>query len=239
MSAHSYTASPDSPLAPVAIPEYLSKTYTWAYLSKRTMPWLDRPAVVSAILWGNADRLMRESIAQFEPGERVLQAACVYGHYSPRLADRLGRQGHLTVTDVAAVQLDNVAPKVAASPNVRLHRGDLSQGQTGVPPESQDAVACFFLLHEVPPLERRRIADALLGAVRIGGRVVFTDYHRMAAWHPLRPIMGLVFALLEPYANSLLDQDVASISPACGRFRFAKTVSFGGLYQQVVATRIA
>jgi len=230
-------ASPPS-LAPEDIPEYLSKTYRWAYLSQRTMRWLDRPAVVSAILWGNADRLMRESITQFEPGDRVLQAACVYGRYSPSLAARLGPHGRLTVTDVASVQLGNVAPKVATMPTVHLHRGDLSKRQTGVPPGSQDGVACFFLLHEVPPTERRRIVESLLDSVRVGGRVVFTDYHRMGPWHPLRPIMTLVFSTLEPFANSLLNQDIKSISPTFRAFRFTQQVSFGGLYQQVVATRL-
>jgi hypothetical protein len=36
------------------LPDYLRDTYTWAYLDHRTLPWLDRPVVVSAILWGNA-----------------------------------------------------------------------------------------------------------------------------------------------------------------------------------------
>jgi ubiquinone/menaquinone biosynthesis C-methylase UbiE len=239
MSADGSAAATRPSIAPEHIPDYLSKTYTWAYLSPRTMPWLDRPAVVSAILWGNADRLMRDSIAQFEPGQRVLQAACVYGRYTPLLARRLGESGTLTVTDVATVQLDNLAPKVAGLPQVRLHRGDLSRGQTGVAPGSQDAVACFFLLHEVPPAERRGIVGALLGAVRVGGRVVFTDYHRMRYWHPLRPIMSLVFHTLEPFANSLLDQSVGSISPLGQHFHFSQRTSFGGLYQQVIATRLA
>jgi ubiquinone/menaquinone biosynthesis C-methylase UbiE len=237
MTANACSAA--APPAPAdAIPEYLAKTYTWAYLSRRTMPWLDRPAVVSAILWGNAGRLMRSSISHFSPGERVLQAACVYGTYSPQLAEQVGGAGELTVTDVAAVQLDNVAPKLAPFKHVRLHRGDLSRGHTGVEAGSMDAVACFFLLHEVPSAHRRRIVEALLDSVRIGGRVVFTDYHRMNAWNPLRPVMAIVFKTLEPYANSLLDQSLESISPRCESFRFEKRTLFGGLYQEVVATRL-
>lgn len=127
-----------------AVPEYLAKTYTWAYLSRRNVAWLDRPAVVSAILWGNANRLMRESVAEFQRGERVLQAACVYGRYSAMLAHRLGHAGELTITDVATVQLENAAAKLRGCPRVRLHRGDLARGQPGVPLGSVDAVACFF-----------------------------------------------------------------------------------------------
>ena len=142
------------------------------------------------------------------------------------------------MTDVAAVQLENLAPKVAGLPQVRLHRGDLSRGETGVDGGSMDAVACFFLLHEVPTDHRRRVVESLLKVVRVGGRVVFTDYHRMAPWHPLRPIMAAVFRLLEPYANSLLDQDFMSICPLCRSFTFEKRTLFGGLYQEIVATRL-
>jgi hypothetical protein len=68
--------------------------------------------------------------------------------------------------------------------------------------------------------------------------VVFTDYHQPSVWHPLRPIMKLVFRFLEPYASSLLNQSLELISPACQHFRFSKKTSFGGLYQQVIATRL-
>lgn len=220
------------------IPDYLSKTYRWAYLSPRTMAWLDRPSVVSAILWGNANRLVRATVGRIGPAERVLQAACVYGRLSTLLADRVGLAGQLTVTDVAQVQLDNLATKIDGRPQVCRHLGDLARGNTGVPDASQDAVVCFFLLHEVPPEPRQRIVEALLRAVRVGGRVIFTDYHKMRRWHPLRPVMALVFSHLEPYAKSLLDQELSQISPVCQLFHFEKRTRFGGLYQEVVATRL-
>ena len=54
------------------LPDYLRNTYSWAYLDHRTVPWLDRPVVVSAILWGNASRLMDAAVREFAPGQRVL-----------------------------------------------------------------------------------------------------------------------------------------------------------------------
>jgi hypothetical protein len=60
----------------------------------------------------------------------------------------------------------------------------------------------------------------------------------MAPWNPLRPVMAFVFKTLEPYADSLLDQSLATISPLCQSFRFEKRTLFGGLYQEVVATRL-
>ena len=90
------------------VPDYLRDTYTWAYLDHRTVPWLDQPVVVSAILWGNASRLMNAAVREFSAGQRVLQAAAVYGDFSQRLARRLGGDGQLTVVGVASIQIANV-----------------------------------------------------------------------------------------------------------------------------------
>lgn len=219
------------------IPAYLSRTYRWAYLSRRTLPWLDRPLVVSSILWGNATRLMRAAVEEFAPGQRVLQAACVYGGFSRMLAERVGPHGVLEVVDVAPLQVDNARRKLAGLGHVKLRCADLACcGEEGGRAR-YDGVCCFFLLHEVPDSQRRRIVDNLLAAVRPGGKVIFVDYHRPARWHPLAPLMNLVFRSLEPYAPSLLEQAVAELSPRASGFDWHKRTFFGGLYQQVVAVR--
>jgi ubiquinone/menaquinone biosynthesis C-methylase UbiE len=219
------------------IPDYLENTYRWAYLDPRNMKWLDRPLVVAAILWGNARRLMRAAVAEFDAGQKVLQAACVYGDFSTLLADRLGPEGDLLVLDAAQVQVDNLTRKLDGRPHVRSRCADLAAAELGVKPASLDGVACFFLLHEVPPEARRRVVDNLLSLVRVGGKVVFTDYHRPARWHPLRPVMALVFRVFEPFAASLQGEDIAGLSPRAAHFRWHKRTAFGGLYQQVVAIR--
>ena len=108
---------------PRELPDYLRDTYTWAYLDHRTLPWLDRPVVVSAILWGNAARLMSRAVSEFQPGQQVLQAAAVYGDFSPRLARQLGDSGELLVLDVAPIQIANTRRKLAD----RLHFLRLTQ----------------------------------------------------------------------------------------------------------------
>lgn len=215
------------------LPDYLLRTYRWAYLDRRTLPWLDRHPVVNAILWGNAGRLMRTACAEFSPGQRVLQAACVYGRFSPLLARRLGPQGALDVVDVAELQLANARRKLAGFPQASVRRADLCQPLN----MRYDGVCAFFLLHEVPVRERRLIVDNLLAAVAPGGKAVFVDYHRPHAWHPLRPVMHGVFRLLEPYAASLLATPIESLSPRAAAFDWQKTLLFGGLYQHVVAIR--
>jgi hypothetical protein len=61
----------------LALPAYLRDTYSWAYLDERSVPWLDRPWIVDAILWGNAARLMNAAVTEFPSGAHVLQAAAV------------------------------------------------------------------------------------------------------------------------------------------------------------------
>ena len=79
------------------IPLYLRRTYSWAYLWPNSIRLLDRQSVVSAILWGNYRRLRDSALREFLPGQEVLQPACVYGDFSPRLADHLGPAGCLVV----------------------------------------------------------------------------------------------------------------------------------------------
>jgi SAM-dependent methyltransferase len=106
--------------------------------------------------------------------------------------------------------------------------------------ETFDAVCCFFLLHEVPSETRKRIVSNLLNSVPVGGKVVFVDYHQPKMWHPMGPVMALVFHYLEPYAFSLLNEDIATLVPECERFSWSpKQTMFGSLYQKLVATRVS
>ena len=193
----------------------------------------DRHLVVNGILWGNYRSLVQMACLEFADGERVLQAASVYGDMSSRLAARLGERGFLDIIDVAPLQVEHCRRKLAGRRNVRVRVADAAApGESGY-----DGACCFFLLHEVPDADKRRIVDALLAAVRIGGRVVIVDYHRPARWNPLRPVMAAVFRWLEPYANGLLSCQVCELASARHAFQSRKETRFGGLYQKVILER--
>ncbi len=63
------------------IPDYLQKTYYWAYLNPRNVKLLDREWIVRTILWQQHHRLSQAAISEIEPGQNVLQRACVYGNF--------------------------------------------------------------------------------------------------------------------------------------------------------------
>lgn len=218
------------------VPPYLYHTYSWAYLNRDILPFLDRSWVVSAILWGNANRLIRAAVHEYSPGQQVLQAACVYGRFSRILAEQVGVSGRLEIVDVAALQVMNARRKLDDLPQVQLRQADLARSGT-VDSGSMDGVCCFFLLHEVPEAVRCSIVDNLLAAVRPGGKIVFVDYHRPHYFHPLKPLMSLVFRWLEPYAEGLFDSEIQSRSAMAHDFEWTRTTYFGGLYQKLVGVR--
>ena len=223
----------DSDIA-AALPDYLVDTYSWAYLRPRSLQLLDRHLVVNSILWGNYNSLVRDACNEFAPGDHVLQAASVYGNLSSRLADRLGDEGFLDVIDVAPLQVAHCRRKLAGRENVQVRLADAaSPGKDGF-----DGVACFFLLHEVPDPKKHQVVNALLEAVRPGGKVVFVDYHRPVPWHPLRPVMAAVFRWLEPFADGLVSRPITAFAAHSQDFQWRKETRFGGLYQKMVAKRL-
>lgn len=217
-----------------AVPDYLRRHYTWAYLHPLGKAVFDHPAIVSAILWGNYHALMNAALVEAEPGQRVLQTACVYGEFSKKLAERLGADGHLDVIDVAATQVELCRKKLRAFGSTA--RISVMDARTP-PPGPYERVFCFFLLHEVPEDYKTRIVDAVLDRAQPGGKVVFVDYHRPAWYHPLKPLMRLVFAALEPFAHALWRKEIADYASAPDLYTWTKSVYFGGLYQKVVVER--
>jgi SAM-dependent methyltransferase len=223
-----------SPLTAAPIPDYLRNVYTWAYLTPWLTGFLDRQVVVQAILWGNAQRLIDDVLAAVKPGERIFQPAAVYGSFSRQLAQRIGRNGRLDVCDIAPLQVALTRQKLAGLPQVHVSCCNAVDPE----PREFDAVACFFLLHEVPDDVKVQIVRAMLRLVRPGGKAIFIDYHRPHRWHPLKPIMQRVFAWLEPFALAMWSREIEDLAgTSAADFLWRKRTRFIGLYQTVIAER--
>jgi SAM-dependent methyltransferase len=222
------------PMPAIPIPDYLSNVYTWAYLTPWLTGILDRQAVVQAILWGNAQRLIEDVLAAVKPGDRIFQPAAVYGTFSRQLAGQIGRQGRLEIRDIAPLQVALTRQKLEGLPQVHVACGNAASPER----REYDAVACFFLLHEVPDDVKVQIVQAMLRLVRPGGKVIFVDYHRPHRWHPLKPVMERVFAWLEPFALAMWSREIEELAGSSATaFRWSKRTRFIGLYQTVIAER--
>ena len=187
------------------------------------------------ILFGNYGRLRDASIAALatDSGQvrgRTLQVACAYGNLTRHLYQSLAPQAGLDVVDVLPVQLANLATKLPADPRVCLTQADSTR--LGTPDGHYDQVLLFFLLHEQPEAERRATLAEALRVLRPGGKLVIVDYHCPATWHPVRPLMRLIFARLEPYAVDLWRQPLDHFLPEGATPTAARHMTFfGGLYQ--------
>jgi SAM-dependent methyltransferase len=215
------------------IPDYLEKTYHWAYLDPRNAKYLDHEWVVKTILWWQHRRLEQAVFAEIEPGQHVLQSACVYGDFSKLLAEHVGPEGKLEIVDVAEVQVSNCRQKLAGLSHASVRHENVLHLRN----ETVDVVCCYFLMHEMPNDYKRGVAAVLLNSVRPGGKVVFVDYHKPHWAHPIKPVTSLVFDTLEPYAKDLWRTEIRSFAGNDPRFTWRKETYFGGLFQKVVATR--
>ena len=227
-----------SAFAPVPVPEYLQKTYWWAYVHPNAVRVFERQWLVNLILWGNFARLRDAALDELGTviNGKILQVACVYGNFTEHVVKRLGPQGHLDVIDVAPVQITNLHAKLKDARQVTVQRQDSTDLQFA--DASRDAVVVFFLLHEQPADVRQRTIAEALRVTKAGGKVIFVDYHRPVAVNPFRYIMVPILTTLEPFAMDIWRNEITDWLPAgLAVAKVEKQTYFGGLYQKVVITR--
>ena len=226
-----------------SVPHYLSQVYWWAYVHPSAVKLFEREWLVNLILFGNYGRLRDqalESLTDPVSGQiqgHLLQIACVYGDLTSRLVKLLSQDATLDVVDILPVQLSNLKVKLSGLDRARLIQCD--SAALPQPGDSYDQTLLFFLLHEQPEEVRRATLSEALRVTRPGGKLVIIDYHQPVKWHPLRPLMKLVFRKLEPYAMDLWQNEVlAYLSGKQEQFKATKKTYFGGLYQMIELQKI-
>lgn len=237
-----YDASPKAaglePIAAPPVPHYLDQVYWWAYVHPNAVKLFEREWLVSAILFGYYTRLRDAALANLGQTVRgrTLQMACVYGNLTPHLIERLAPDARLDVIDILPVQLHNLTRKLEPDPRVNLSLCDASA--LTAPDARYDQVLMFFLLHEMPEAVRLEAVAEAVRVLKPGGRLVLVDYHRPVRWHPVTPLMRLVFRHLEPFAFALCEHEIEDFLPATARIaRIERQHFFGGLYQSLVLTK--
>ncbi|NNM52851.1 MAG: methyltransferase domain-containing protein [Pseudomonadales bacterium] len=216
------------------IPDYLQRYYRWAYVAPSAIRFWDHTSLVQGILFGQYNHLKQAAITALDqsiPGD-LLQTACVYGNLTANLLRHLRRHESLTVVDVVPDQLSKLADKIS-SDHLQLECCDSSHLPWSSAQFTRNLM--FFLLHEQPREVRNQTIAEGLRVLKPGGSLVIIDYHRPPRWHPLYGLICLVFALLEPFAYDLWQQDLATWIPSqWPSVHIEKTTYFAGLYQRLV-----
>lgn len=216
------------------IPDYLERHYWWAYVRPWAIRFWDRRWLVNAILFGFFDRLRDRALARLGktiPG-KLVQIAAVYGDLSPKIYERMAEGAEYHLVDVTPAQLANVARKLPADHQVRMHVQDSTalQFKDG----SFDTTLIFFLPHEQPDdIKRQTFAEALR-ITKPGGRILFVEFHKPAKWHPWFYWYRFFLMVFEPFALAMWRSDLRDWFPADAKLRQThKETLFGGLYQVV------
>lgn len=239
VAAHPLPAStPVGVAQSLPVPRYLEQIYWWAYVHPKAVRLFEREWLVNAILFGNYGRLRDSALDKLGRTleGKILQVACVYGNLTLRLQQRLATDASLDVVDILPIQLKNLANKLVADRRISMIQGDSSS--LACADASYDQVLMFFLLHEQPERVRRGTLAEAMRVVKPGGKIVIVDYHRPVRWHPMRPLMRLVFRKLEPFAMDLWTDEIEAFMPSDVKpASLLKRTFFGGLYQKLTLIR--
>ncbi|MGE0109089.1 MAG: rhodoquinone biosynthesis methyltransferase RquA [Bdellovibrionales bacterium] len=225
----------------LSIPDYLEKTYWWAYVRPWAVRLFERDWLINLILWGWYEPLRDRVLAAMgdQISGKTLKISCCYGALEPMLAQRVhAGQGRLDIIDVAPEQLKNARRKIPEGLEgsvVNLYHRDACD--LGFADNSYDRALIFFLPHEQPEGIRRQTFAEAFRVVRKGGEIYVAEFNRCAWWHPLKYIWHTALYVLEPYAPPLWKKELSTWMPDEGRgCRIEKTSLFGGFYQIVKIT---
>jgi len=218
-----------------AIPDYLTATYWWAYVSPKAIRFFDRESLVNLILFGNFKKLRDRALDRlgFVIEGKTLQIASVYGDFTQKIVDRLTPESELDVIDIVPGQLENLQKKLCENPRLRLLQMDSSALTLAA--DTYDQVISFFLLHEQPEEVRSKTIQEAWRVVKPGGRLVIVDYHRPRLFNPIRLVLWPILKILEPFALDLWRHGLEQWIPEeMSSQRISKRTFFGGVYQKLV-----
>lgn len=215
------------------LPDYMTDVYDWAYINPRNVRWLDRNLVFRVLLFFNDRRLTRAYLNEVRPGMRVWQVAHVYGDLVQQVADKVGPQGALHLTDIAPIQIRQAEHKLADRPWCKVIHSDAIHF-SGEKDVVYDIICSFFLLHEVPDDKKRQIVDRMLKNLPQGGKAIFIDYSNPEKWQPVRYLLKAVNRFFEPFSNALWKNEIRHYASQAEEFVWEKKTFFGGVYQCVI-----
>lgn len=132
-------------------------------------------------------------------GEVVLDLGCGTGLSFPLIEQQIGQQGHLIGVELSPDMLARAREKISRHAWTNITLIEANAEKIDLPPESVDAVLCFYT-HDI--INSPRALERAVNALRLGGRFVAAGGKRAGGWRGLliNPIT-LVYSL--PFITKL------------------------------------
>lgn len=218
----------------VKTPLYITEIYGPMYEDAEISQNLDDNRLWTLATLGYNNKLANEVCVEVNYQNKVLQMGATYGLQIEKVAEKIGSYGKFDILDVSKVQIDRLKNKFIYSyPEIKFLHQDAALPVA----EKYDVVICYMLLHEVPNVTKTKIINNALNSVRVGGKVVFVDYHNPSKWNPLRYFIRMFNRLYQPFAETLWKTEIKSFADNPANFNWRKVTFFGRIYQKVVAVR--
>lgn len=143
--------------------------------------WLERPEREAE----EKPALLMQAL-KLKHGEAVADIGAGTGYYSRRLAQAVGPSGEVYSVEIQQEMLDILTDKMAAIGihNVKPVLGDVTNPK--LPAASVDLILMVDVYHEFD--HPREMVEAMVGALKPGGRMVFVEFRGEDPKVPIKPL---------------------------------------------------
>ena len=216
------------------LPPYLESVYKRRYFSPKAARFFQSGTTAVLANWFMQSRLVRCVTDEIYSGQDVLQFGIADGKLQNAVAEKMDGKGVYHIEDLSKPQIDTLVPSVSPWLNLRMLVRDFTHPSD----KKYDVAVLFFTLHELPDARKTAVIKRAFDALKPSGKIVFVDYAKPCAYHPLKHPVRLFNRLFEPFAESLWYKDIQDFAPAEMReskkvIWSKKTILFG-LYQCVI-----
>ncbi len=221
----------------VKLPVVIKPPYDWLYNNKPVYDFCDNQMFVDFITLGACRTLSNAVVREIAPRSRVLQMGATFGSQIEDTAYKIGNYGTYKVIDTNSRQIKRCENKyMYLFPQLSFEKADATRYKSD---EKYDAVICYNLLHELPPISKTRAVNNALNLIKTRGKVIFIEYNDPGKWNPLRYFLKMFNRLYQPFAEKIWERDIATYAENRSRFFWRKTLYYKGMYQKVVAIKKA
>jgi len=215
-----------------SLPAYIKDLYSWLYFNPKVYNFLDNPLILKALTFGYHDILGEEVKKEISSHSHVLQIGVTFGSQTEKAYSALGMLGSYTIMDIIPEQIKASQKKLLDQRIKYIHANALKPFK-----EEYDIIICYMLLHELPPYTRAALLKNLTQNLKVGGKIIFVDYHLPLPYHPLKYFIRAFNRLYQPFAETLWKKSIRELTPNSEHFTWSQQSYFGEMYQKVVATK--